>query len=145
VKNSKKLLLLAVAMTSAATGFLSNACETNTDISIVPFESVFVDAIILQPVDGEGNKYKPHWAQLFEDCYRHNDVQACQQLGVLMAYKMLHERQFSAETIRFHEKTNATLIESLDLSNERERRRTERINKRRQTRETEQKWSGMVC
>jgi hypothetical protein len=126
MKNSKNLLLLAMAMIS----LLNNARDSNEDTLIVPFESTFTDVIILQPIDDERSEYNPHWAKLFEDCYRQNDVQACQKLGVLIAYKTLHERQNALETIHSQEKTIASLRDAIDVSTEREKRRAERKNKR---------------
>lgn len=143
MKNSKKFLLLAIA----ATSLLSNACDEANNASdpikeevSITFEPVTSDVIILQPSDSnDRDEQRPYLAQLFHDCYRHNDTKACQKLALFTAYQLLHERQLSAELIHSQEKTNATLRESLDLSHERERRKMAKINKRKQAKKDIQK------
>lgn len=143
MKNIKRLFILAIA----ATSLLSNACEesnniseaADTQVSVVLFDTGLDGVVTILPIDNERTKEQMYFKQLFSGCYRDNDINACKKLAELVAYQALYERQLSAELIHSQEKTIGTLRDALDLSNEREKRRAARINKRKPAKEVVQK------
>lgn len=143
MENIKRFFIFAIV----ATSFLSNACEeanntseaADTQVSIVLFDTGLDGVVTILPIDNEHSEEQMYFNRLLSGCYRDNDINACKKLAEFVAYQALYESQLSAELIHSQEKTNATLRESLDLSNERERRRAERINKRKQAKEVAQK------
>jgi hypothetical protein len=143
MKNIKRFFILA----SVATTFLTNACEeaNNTSeavdrqVSVALFDTGLDGVVTILPIDNECSEERMYFKQLFSECYRDNDINACKKLAELVEYQALYERQFAAELIHSQEKTNATLREALDLSHERERRKTAKINKRKQAKKAVQK------
>jgi hypothetical protein len=127
-----KSIKIFFALAIAAISFISNACENSETKAIIAVKQKSSEELVSKIFDNDFNEPEINIKELFYNCYRSNDPRACQELIALAAYAIMVDRAKSGEIILSQEKTIATLRETLDLANEREKRRVERISKRKQ-------------
>lgn len=76
-------------------------------------------------------------ASFFSECYKKNNAQACQQLLALAEKKNLIDKLILSRMIIAQQQTIDTHEETIQNFNELNRRRNERINKRKEAKERE--------
>lgn len=137
MKNSKILLGLAAAGIS----FVCGACQdgnTDTNTEIVPV----AEQILFEEIVGNNEPSDMRFKNLFEGCYRNEDIGACQSLLDLKNSELFVEKvekMALMQTLVVQQKIMA--LQAIEIANtlydlkEQERRRIERKAKRRQCRQ----------
>jgi len=142
MKNTKLFLSLAAAVIYSACGACEDANFYRDGEDILPVAST-VEVVIFEEAP-QHDTARDRFTDLFTECYKNDNARACQEIIAFTEKKLLinelillNELHSKQQELNHKQGTIDTQRETIDVLNELNRRRNERINKRREAGERE--------